>query len=97
MIWIKIKLKFKSDWKLSVLNLQINPFVYKLFLFTYIKMSKHSSDKYQDNKERLQRNSLWKISVFLKKKKKQQYGHEQYKNLPENEKQKLVQLRKIIT
>ena len=36
------------------------------------------------------------IKVFLKKKKKkkQQYGCERYKNLPEDEKQKLVQYRK---
>ena len=30
----------------------------------------------------------------MKKKKKQQYGREQYKNLPEDEKQKLVEYRK---
>ena len=36
------------------------------------------------------------IKVFLKKKteKKEQYGHEQYKTLPEGKKQKLVQLEK---
>ena len=35
------------------------------------------------------------IKVFLKKKiKKQQNGCEQYKNLPENKKQKLVEYRK---
>ena len=38
------------------------------------------------------------IKTFLqkKKKKKQQYGHEGYKNLPEKEKQKLVEYRKKI-
>ena len=35
------------------------------------------------------------IKVFLKKKKrKQQYGHERYKNLSEYQKQKLVEYRK---
>ena len=37
------------------------------------------------------------IKDFLlkkKKKKQQQYGHERYKNLPENEKQKLIECRK---
>ena len=56
-----------------------------------------SSKYYQENKERLQKKSLAKyIKVFLKKKKKKkrQYGHERYKNLPENEKQRLVEYRK---
>ena len=48
-------------------------------------MSKDSSPKYhQNNTERLQE----------KKEKKRQYGHEQYKNLPEDEKQKHVECRK---
>ena len=65
-----------------------------IFSFKYIKMSKTSSAKYyQDNKERLQKNP-WKISVFLKKKKKRQYGRERYKNLSEDEKRKLIEYRK---
>ena len=38
------------------------------------------------------------IKIFLekKKKKKQQYGREHYKNLSEDEKQKLVEYRKKI-
>ena len=37
------------------------------------------------------------IKVFLKKKKekKSQYGHQQHKNLPEDEKQKFDEYRKI--
>ena len=36
-----------------------------------------------------------KIEIFLKKKnKKRQYGHECYNNLPEDEKQRLVEYRK---
>ena len=60
-------------------------------------MSKDSSAKYyENNKERLQKNLVKDIKVVLKKKKeeKQQYGFEQYKNLPEDEKQKLVKYRK---
>ena len=39
---------------------------------------------------------LWKISKSFQriKRKKTQYGCERYKNLPKNEKQKLVQYRK---
>ena len=33
------------------------------------------------------------IKIFLKKKKKRQYGREHYKNLPEGEKQKHVEYR----
>ena len=56
-------------------------------------MSKKLSAKYyQDNKERLQKNLVKDIKVFpeKKKKKKPQYGRERYKNLLEDEKQKLV-------
>ena len=34
------------------------------------------------------------IKIFLKKIKKQQYGHERYKNLSKDEKQNLVEYRK---
>ena len=34
------------------------------------------------------------MEVFLKKKKMWQYGREQYKNLPEDEQQKIVEYRK---
>ena len=52
-----------------------------------------SANYYQDNKERLQK----KLFLEKKKKKKQQYGCDQYKNLLEDEKQKLelVEYRKI--
>ena len=71
---------------------------YKIF-FTYIKTSKHSSGKYyKDNKERLQKKLVKDIKVFLnKKKKKLQYGPGRYKNLPVDEKQKLMECRKNIT
>ena len=60
-------------------------------------MSKKLSAKYyQENKERLQKKLVKDIKMFLKKKKKkkQQYGRERYKNLSEDEKQKLVEYRK---
>ena len=60
-------------------------------------MSKDSSAKnYRNNKERLQKKLVRDIKVVLKKKKeeKQQYDFEQYKNLPEDEKQKPVKYRK---
>ena len=60
-------------------------------------MFKDSSAKYyRNNKERLQKKLVRDIKVVLKKKKeeKQQYDFEQYKNLPEDEKQKPVKYRK---
>ena len=57
-------------------------------------MSKNLSLKYfRENKERLQKN----IKIFLKKKKKKrQYGRERYKNLSEDQKQKVAEYRKNI-
>ena len=57
-------------------------------------MSKNLSLKYfLENKERLQKN----IKIFLKKKKKKrQYGRERYKNLSEDQKQKVAEYRKNI-
>ena len=57
---------------------------------------KLSAKYYQENKERLQKKLVKDIKMFLKKKKKkkQQYGRERYKNLSEDEKQKLVEYRK---
>ena len=51
-----------------------------------------SAKYYQDNKERLQKRTCGRyqrLSNKEKEKKKQQYGREQYKILPEDEKQKL--------
>ena len=48
---------------------------------------------YQENKERLQKN-LVKDQNLSKEKKKRQYGCERYKNLSEDENQKLVEYRK---
>ena len=50
-------------------------------------MSRNFSAKYyQENKERLQTKLVKDIKIFLRKKKikKQQYGHERYKNLSED-------------
>ena len=61
--------------------------------FTYIKMAEDSSAKYYQNiKERLQKKARERYRSLSKERKenKQQYGYERYKNLPENEKQKLV-------
>ena len=64
--------------------------------FTYMNISKDSSAKYyQNNKEILQKKLVKDIKVFIKKKKKkQQYGCKGYKNLSEDEKQKLLEYRK---
>ena len=62
-------------------------------------MSKRLSAKYyQENKERLQKNLVKDIKIFLKKKKKKkrQYCHKRYTNLSEDEQQKLVEYRKIL-
>ena len=58
-------------------------------------MSKDSLAKYyQDSKERVPK--MWKISKSFqrRKEKKQQFGREQYKNLSEDQKHKLVEYRK---
>ena len=63
----------------------------------HIKVSKNLSAKHhQENKERLQKKLVKDIKIFLKKKKKKkrQYDRERYKNLLENEKNKLVEYRK---
>ena len=64
--------------------------------FIYIKISKNLPAKYyQENKERLQEKLVKDINFFkVEKEKKQQYGYECYKNLSENEKNKLVECRK---
>ena len=63
-----------------------------------MEISKDSSAKhYEDNKERLKKKACERdqsLSKEEKEKKKWQYGHEWYKNLPENKKQKLVEHRK---
>ena len=64
-----------------------------------MKISKNLSAKYyQKNKEKIQKKLLKDIRIFSKeeKEKKQQYGHECYKNLSEDEKQKFVDYRKKI-
>ena len=56
-----------------------------------------SAKYYQDNKERLQKRTCeryQRLSNKEKEKKKQQYGREQYKILPEDEKQKLDEYRR---
>ena len=64
-----------------------NNFYIIIFTYVDIKMSKDSSAEfYQNNKERLQRQFVKDIKVFLnKKKKKWQYGRERYKNLSVDE------------
>ena len=65
--------------------------------FTYIKISKNSSAKYyQENKERPQRKARKRYQSLSKKdkEKKWQYACELYKNLPQDEKQNLVEHRK---
>ena len=53
---------------------------------------------YQENKERRQKQIVKDINVFLRKekKKRQQYGRERYKNLSDDEQQKLVEIEKSI-
>ena len=59
-------------------------------------MSKDSSPKYyQNNKERQKKKGSWKLSKEGKEK-KQQYRHERYKNLPEDDKKSLLRIEKNI-
>ena len=60
-------------------------------------MCKNLSAKYsQENKEELQKKLVKDIKIFLRKKKKKnrRYDRECYKNLTEDEKQKLAEYRK---
>ena len=59
-------------------------------------MSKNLSAKYyQENKRTLQKKLVKDIKIFLRKnKKKPQYGCECFRNLSQDEKQKLVVYRK---
>ena len=58
-------------------------------------MSKIKSVKYyQNNKGKLQRSACERCQSPSKEQKKQQYGRERYKNLLEDDKQKLVEKRK---
>ena len=60
-------------------------------------MSRNSSAKYfQNNKERLQKTACERYESFSKKEKEKQlqYGRKQYKNLPEDNKKRLVEYRK---
>ena len=56
-------------------------------------MPKDSSTKYYQNNIDRQQKSSWKS---LQRKEKQQFCRERYKNVPEDEKQKLVEYRKNI-
>ena len=59
----------------------------------YIKLSRNSSaEYYQENKERLQKKLIKDSKIFLEKKEKN--GCEHYKNLSEDEKEKLGEYRK---
>ena len=50
-------------------------------------MPKDSSTKYyQDNKERLPKRLVKRCQSLHRRRKKRQYGREQYKNYPEDEK-----------
>ena len=58
-------------------------------------MSKIKSVKYyQNNKGKLQRSACERCQSPSKEEKNQQYGRERYKNLLEDDKQKLVEKRK---
>ena len=74
-----------------------NNFFHNFFTYVKIHKSKNSSDEYYQIIKKDYKNKLAKdIKLFIrkKKKKKQQYGHERYKNLPKEEKRKLVEYSK---
>ena len=61
-------------------------------------MPKDSSAKYyRDNKEELRKKACERYQSLSKEEKNRRYGRKHYKNLPEDEKQKLVEYTKIIT
>ena len=49
-----------------------------------------SAKYYQENRERLQKKLMKDIKIFLKKNTKPLYGHKRYRNLSEDQKQKLA-------
>ena len=53
-----------------------------------------SAKYYQENRERLQKKLMKDIKIFLKKNTKPLYGHKRYRNLSEDQKQKLAEYRK---
>ena len=55
-----------------------------------------SAKYYQGNKKRIQKKLVRDIKIFLKKKKKNHYGCERYKNLSEDENHKLFEYKKIL-
>lgn len=59
--------------------------------FVYNSLARH----YQKNRERALKRIVKGIKTILKKKEKREHGNKQYKNLSENENQKLVGYRKI--
>ena len=65
---------------IQMISSDFKDFLYNLFFFTYIKMSRDSSaEYYQNNKERLQKKSGEnRIPLKEEKEKKQQHGHERY-------------------
>ena len=96
-MWIIKKLKFESDILKSSNKFIFYKSFYNcfyIFLFIYIKIPKVLSAKYyQENKKSLRKKLVKDTRIFLttKKNKKWQYGHGPYKNLSENEKQKLFE------
>ena len=90
------KLKFKSDIFKSSNKSIFYKFFYNFF-FRYIKMSRNiSAIHYQENKQKLHKKLITDINFFLRKKKKKkwQYGRDHYKNLSEDQNQKLLENRK---
>ena len=85
---------------MAFLNLSINSFFIHFSVFVnyfYNFFSYTSSAKYyQQDKESLQKKAREKYQNLSKEKKKQQYGCEPYKNLSEDEQNKLIEYRKNI-
>ena len=64
-------------------------FFSQIFFHIYKKL-----DIIKKNKEKNSMKVAWKISYWRWKKQKREYGHEGYKNLSEDEKQRQVEYRK---
>ena len=76
--------------------------MHKVFLDAFIlkkceqKIVNNSSARYYKKRKRFEKGSWKVLKSFWRKKKKQQYGHKQYKTLPEDEKERLAEYRKNI-
>ena len=98
-MWIVANSKFgsgvlKSLIYLFCINILLNFFIYTKYMKNILSIIYYQEIYYQENKETLQKKLRYQNLSKEVKEKKQQYGHERYKNITEDEKQKLFENKK---